>query len=97
MDTSPHKSDFVKVNDIRLHYLDWGGNGPVLLFLTGMRLSAYIYNEFAPRFIDKFHVIAITRRGHGASDYPATGYDVETLTEIMRHLAKILDTDCSLR
>ncbi|MBP1693720.1 MAG: hypothetical protein H6Q37_1603 [Chloroflexi bacterium] len=32
MDTSPHKSDFVKVNEIRLHYLDWGGSGQVLLF-----------------------------------------------------------------
>ncbi len=81
MDTSPYKSDFVNVNGIRLHYLDWGGSGTVLLFLTGMGLSAHIYDKFAPRFTDKFHVIAITRRGHGDSDYPETGYDVDTLTE----------------
>jgi len=34
MDTSPHNSDFVKVKGIRLHYLDWGGNGQALLFLA---------------------------------------------------------------
>jgi len=35
MDKSPHQSDFVNVNGIRLHYLDWGGTGETLLFLTG--------------------------------------------------------------
>lgn len=93
MDTSPHKSDFVNVNDIRLHYLDWGGNGPVLLFLTGLGNSAHIYDKFAPRFIDKFHVIALTRRGHGDSDYPETGYDVDTLTEDVRQFMDSLEID----
>lgn len=93
MDTSPHKSDFVNVNDIRLHYLDWGGNGPVLLFLTGMVASAHIYDKFAPRFTDKFHVIALTRRGHGDSDYPETGYDAETLTEDVKQFMDVLNID----
>ena len=89
MDTSAHKSDFVNANGIRIHYLDWGGNGPVLLFLTGLGLSAHIYDKFAPRFVDKFHVIALTRRGHGDSDYPETGYDVDTLTEEQQ--AQVID------
>jgi pimeloyl-ACP methyl ester carboxylesterase len=74
----------MNVNGIRLHYLDWGGNGTVLLFLTGLGNSAHIYDQFAPRFTDKFHVMALTRRGHGDSDYPETGYDVDTLTEDVR-------------
>jgi non-heme chloroperoxidase len=93
LDTSPHKSDFVNVNGIRLHYLDWGGNGPVLLFLTGLGNSAHIYDKFAPRFIDKFHVIALTRRGHGDSDYPETDYDVDTLTEDVRQFMDSLEID----
>lgn len=36
MNLSNPKSDFVDGNGIRLHYLDWGGNGPMLIFLTGM-------------------------------------------------------------
>jgi len=93
MDSSPHKSDFVNVNGIRLHYLDWGGNGPALLFLTGLGNSAHIYDQFAPRFTDKFHVLALTRRGHGDSDYPETGYDVDTLTEDVRQAMDSLDID----
>jgi len=84
MDKSPHKSDFVHVNGLKIHYLDWGGEGETLLFLTGLGNSAHIFDDFAPRFIDRFRVLALTRRGHGDSEYPETGYDVHTLTEEIR-------------
>ncbi len=93
MDTSPHQSDFVNVNGIRLHYLDWGGNGPVLLFLAGLGCTAHIFDRFALRFVDQFHVLALTRRGHGESDYPETGYDIDTLTEDVRQFMDALKID----
>jgi pimeloyl-ACP methyl ester carboxylesterase len=93
MDKSPHKSDFVNLNGVCLHYLDWGGNGPVLLFLTGLGCSVHIFDEFAPRFTNKFHVLAVDRRGHGDSDYPETGYDPDTLTEDLRQFLDALRID----
>ncbi len=90
MHTSPHKSDFVNANGIRLHYLDWGGSGAVLLFLAGMGCNAHIFDDFAPHFIDRFRVMALTRRGHGESDHPETGYDVDTLTEDIRIFLDVL-------
>lgn len=90
MDRSPHTSDFVSINGIRLHYLDWGGSGDVLLFLAGMGCNAHIFDDLAPRFIDKFHVMAVTRRGHGESDHPDIGYDVDTLTEDIRQFLDAL-------
>ena len=87
------KSDFVTVNGIRLHYLDWGGKGPALIFLTGMGCSAYIFNKFAPLFTDKFRVLALTRRGQGDSDYPDTGYDADTLIEDIRQFMDHLDIE----
>ncbi len=86
MNLSNPKSDFVNINGIRLHYLDWGGKGSTLIFLTGMGSSAYIFNKFAPRFNDKFRVLALTRRGQGDSDYPETGYDADSLTEDIRRV-----------
>jgi pimeloyl-ACP methyl ester carboxylesterase len=93
MSVSNLKSNFVHVNGIRLHYLDWGGNGPTLIFLTGMGSSAYIFNKFAPRFTDQFHVLALTRRGQGDSDYPETGYDADTLTEDIRQFLDHLSVE----
>jgi len=55
-----------------------------MLFLAGMGSSAYIYGGFAPLFADRFRVLALTRRGHGDSDYPETGYAPDTLVEDIR-------------
>jgi pimeloyl-ACP methyl ester carboxylesterase len=93
MNLSNPKCDFVNVNGIRLHYLEWGGNGRTLIFLTSMGCSAYIFNKFAPRFTDKFRVLALTRRGQGNSDYPETGYDADTLVEDIRQFMDRLNID----
>jgi non-heme chloroperoxidase len=83
-DKSPHKAGFITVNGVRLHYLDWGGSGGTLLLLTGMGNSAHIYDDLAPKFTNSFHVLSLTRRGHGQSEKPETGYDTATLVEDIR-------------
>jgi pimeloyl-ACP methyl ester carboxylesterase len=93
MPSSNLKSGFVDVNGIRLHYLDWGGEGPTLIFLTGMGCSAYLFKQFAPRFTGQFRVLALTRRGQGDSDYPETGYDADTLTEDIRQFMDRLQVE----
>lgn len=77
---APLPDRFVTVNDVRLHYLDWGGDGPPLLFLTP--LGGDLIEQFgslAPQFTDRFHVLGLTRRGQAPSDAPASGYDVGSL------------------
>jgi len=44
---------FITVKNVRLHYLDWGGHGPVLLFLTSFDSSAHEFDQFAPKFADR--------------------------------------------
>jgi pimeloyl-ACP methyl ester carboxylesterase len=55
-----------------------------------MGCSAHIFGRFAPRFTDRFHVLALNRRGHGDSDYPETGYDADTLTDDLRQFLDVL-------
>ena len=64
---------------VRLHYLDFGGRGDPVLLLAGPGNTAWIYSDFAPRLTGEHRVLALTRRGHGASDMPAAGYDQATL------------------
>jgi pimeloyl-ACP methyl ester carboxylesterase len=61
-----------------------------MIFLIGMGSSAYIFSNFASRFTDKFHVLALTRRGQGDSDNPEAGYDADTLTEDLRQFMDCL-------
>src|SRR5262249_54208587 len=70
---------FIQVEPgVKLEVLEWGGSGPPLVLLTGLGNTAHVYAQFAHHFTDKFHVIAITRRGFGLSSQPARGYDVAT-------------------
>lgn len=80
IDPAPHTEGFVSISPgVRLHYLDFGGRGEVLLFLAGAGNSAHVFDTFAPRFVDGYRVLALTRRGYGASSQPASGYDSKTL------------------
>ena len=70
-DTAPHDTGFVTTaSGVRLHYLDFHGTGDHMVFLAGLGNSAHIYDDFAPRFTDRYRVIALTRRGFGESDQP---------------------------
>src|SRR5271168_1489951 len=63
-DTSPHKLEFVTVDQgVKLEVLDWGGNGRPLVFLAGSGFDAHVFDTFAPKFVATHHVYGITRRG----------------------------------
>ena len=71
---------FATVNGIRLHYVDWGGNGETLLFL--MPNGGNVVRQFgalAPQFTSQFHGVGLTRRGLVPSEKPVSGYDTATL------------------
>jgi non-heme chloroperoxidase len=77
-----HKVEFVTISDsVKLEVLDWGGSGAPMLFLAGLGNTAHVFDDFAPRFTDDYHVYALTRRGFGASSQPKNGYDLKTLTQ----------------
>jgi len=84
-DPTSHRVGFVNVTStVRLHYLDYGGTGPTLLFLAGLGNTAHAWDDFAPAFTDRFHVVALTRRGFGESTHPRIGYDTPRLVEDIR-------------
>lgn len=84
IDRSPHKENFVKANGVRLHYLDWGGRGEPVVFLTGLGVTAHIFDDLAPKFAGDHRVLSYTRRGLGKSERTTDGYDTATLTEDLR-------------
>lgn len=72
IDPSPHKTRFVTVQPgVKLEVLDWGGSGPPLVFLAGLGGTGHSFDRFAPNFVGKHHVYAITRRGFGVSSTPS--------------------------
>ena len=75
-DPSSHTVQFVTVEPrVKLEVLDWGGSGRPLVFLAGLGNTAHVFDTFAPKFIGKYHVYGITRRGFGESSYPTPNGD----------------------
>ena len=63
------------VNGLRLHLLDWGGDGRTpLVLLHGFTGSAHAWDTLSVALQPHFHVYAIDQRGHGDSD-PADVYN----------------------
>lgn len=83
-DRSPHFERFVTTAPgVRIHVLDWGGEGPSVLMVPGYGFSAHIYDDFAPR-LTGFHVLAMTVRGWPPSDAPANGYTYDAVAGDIR-------------
>jgi non-heme chloroperoxidase len=80
-DPSLHVVHFVEVEPgVKLEVLDWGGRGQPLLLLAGHGHTGHVFDDFAPHLATRFHVLALTRRGSGASSQPDHGYDLTTMT-----------------
>lgn len=63
------------VNGLRLHVLDWGGEGRTpLLLLHGFTGHAHAWDTLAIALQPHFRVLALDQRGHGDSD-PADVYN----------------------
>lgn len=77
----PYESKFIDAGGVRLHYLDFGGEGLALVLVHSESWDAYTYANFAPRFSDAYRVLAVTRPGYGQSEDPGYGYDVPAQAE----------------
>lgn len=93
-DQSPHTVQFITVDkDVKLEVLDWGGTGRPVVLLPGLGDTAHVFDNFAPKLTDEYHVFGITPRGFGASSIPASGYDAERLGDDVLAVVEALRLD----
>ncbi|HZM94210.1 MAG TPA: alpha/beta hydrolase [Vicinamibacterales bacterium] len=65
---------FLEVNGLRIHYVDWGGEGkPPFVMVHGLDRVARTFDHLATRFTSKYRVLAIDMRGHGDSGWDPQG------------------------
>jgi pimeloyl-ACP methyl ester carboxylesterase len=74
-------SGFVETEDVRLHYVDWGGDGRPVVLLHATGFHARLWDPYAERLRGRLRVIALDQRGHGDSGLPRTGFAWEHLGE----------------
>lgn len=83
---------FVTTSDrVRLEVLDYGGEGPPILLVSGSGQTAHAFDDFAPRLAAHHRVFAFTRRATGLSDVPALDPENYALSRLVRDVVEVLD------
>jgi non-heme chloroperoxidase len=83
---------FISVKDgAQLYWREWGAGSPIL-FLSSLGCDSRLWDYQIAAFADEgFRCIGFDRRGHGRSDQPAAGYDVDTFADDVAQLVDELD------
>jgi pimeloyl-ACP methyl ester carboxylesterase len=75
-------SNIAEVNGIRLHYMDYPGNGPVMLMAHSLSGNSLIFQGLIEAGLSPaYRVISPDFRGRGLSDKPTGGYDLENQSQ----------------
>lgn len=77
----PATSRYLTANGIRLHFWDWGGDGPPLVFLHGNGFLGAVWAPLAARFAERYRCLALDMRGYGDSGKPPPPYTFGDLAD----------------
>jgi pimeloyl-ACP methyl ester carboxylesterase len=73
------------VNGVRLHWLDWAGEGGPLVCLHGLTRNAHDFDALARHLSPRFRVLALDVRGRGESEWaPVESYALPVYAEDLR-------------
>ena len=70
-------SGYVETDGVRLHYIRTGGNKPPIVLSHGITDAGLHWSTLAEALEEDYDVIMYDVRGHGLSDAPASGYEIE--------------------
>ena len=88
MSISPVCDEFIVAGDLTFHYVQWGEQGPPIIFVHGLTANAFCFQAFADDLTRDHRVFAYDQRGRGDSDKPESGYSIPIHTA---DLAELID------
>lgn len=84
------REEFIPVKDVTLHIVDWAGGEPTVVAIHGSAGMGHTFGALAERLVPAVRFVGVDLRGHGFSDKPPAGYDLERHVEDIRQLIAAL-------
>ena len=86
---------YITLNGLRLHYLDWGGEGlPWMVCLHGRAQNAHMWDFAALALCTRYRILALDQRGHGDSQWAHDGdYSLEAQQKDLEAFVDALNID----
>jgi 3-oxoadipate enol-lactonase len=70
----------IEANGARLHYEEVGSGSQTIVFVHGLTFDGGMFEAQVAAFRGRYRCITMDLRGHGRSESPAGGYDMDTFT-----------------
>lgn len=84
------REEFIPLKDVTLHTVDWAGSGPTIVAIHGSAGMGHTFGALAERLAPTVRFVGVDLRGHGFSDKPPAGYDLDRHVEDIRQLIAAL-------
>jgi 2-(acetamidomethylene)succinate hydrolase len=78
---------------VRMHYCEWAGKGPNLIFLHPSSGYGRMWEWTAEHLGDQFHIFAPDQRGHGQTDKPDGDYSAQEYAEDLLQFMDVAGID----
>ena len=89
----PYRSHYVDVKGSKMHYVDTGGDGSVVVMIHGQPTWSYLWRNIIPYLEDNHRVIALDLIGFGKSDKPDIDYLATQHAEYLQGFMDALELD----
>jgi pimeloyl-ACP methyl ester carboxylesterase len=77
------RDETVELGGLEFHYRDWGDrDAPALVLLHGYTSHARSWDTVAARLADRYRVLALDQRGHGASAWAADYHELRLVADL---------------
>jgi len=81
LDARPLSHVVTAGDQVRLHVEDSATEGPAVLFVPGYGMTGEVFARQAGDLAGRWRVLRMDPRGHGQSDRPLVGYDLDRLAD----------------
>src|SRR5256885_16226929 len=78
------EKDVILSNGLKVHYYEWPGSKPALIFLHPSSGYGRMWEATANHLGSRFHIYAIDQRGHGSSGRPDRDYSAGEYADDLR-------------
>ena len=85
------REDLLPLKEVTLHIVDWPGGEPTILAIHGSAQMAHSFGALAERLAPSHRFVGVDLRGHGFSDKPPAGYDLDRHVEDICQLIRAID------
>lgn len=89
------KDQRINIGDVEIQIREYKQDGDAIIFLHFGGGNLMMWQGVVPYFQENYHLILFDLKGHGKSDKPTTGYQIDKLADEVVQVMKKIGVECA--